>query len=491
MKSGVGSQVDVAADSGKQSPDFLRRALWTRPQRLFLILSISFGVPLALLTAPFQAADETHHFLRAYQVSEGGFIPVHRGNVSGGDMPLSISRVILIYQRLRSHDWETTGWAEIKSTLQIPLEPWNREYKPFPMAIYSPISYLSQATAILIGRAAGCGPVSLMYLARLANLLVWIALGYAAIATAPTLGRPLLLLLLMPMSLFQAASVSGDAFTNGLAALFTATIWRHAFAKRSPEATMTRTDFTNLLVMTMALSLTKFAFWPLAALVLLVPAERFGGRRRRAAAVGVLGAGGLAAVLSWAPCTQGLDASILDRPDVNARQQVAFLVAHPSAIASIALQTLRTDGPFLVRSFVGRLGSVDIRLPAVFIAPYLVAMALACWPARALPPRPQLKRVFLVVMISVSLAFAAVAFLNYLFWTPVAAAHVRGMQGRHLIPLAPAIIVLLSVLLARLSRPKRIAITEGTLDAAVALIAIVTCGYTLFSVYQRYYVAAC
>ena len=105
---------------------------------------------------------------------------------------------------------------------------------PFVASIYSPVAYLPQAAAIAAGRAFGLHPLALMYLGRVANLMVWIALGYAAIRAAPDLGRPLLLLLLMPMSIFQAASLSADATTNGLAALLAAVVWRYATAGTRP-----------------------------------------------------------------------------------------------------------------------------------------------------------------------------------------------------------------------------------------------------------------
>ena len=335
-----------------------------------------------------------------------------------------------------------------------------------------------------------------MYLARLANLLTWTALGYRAIAAAPGLGRPLLLLLLMPMSLFQAASASGDAMTNGLAVLFTATVWRYALPGRCRDASsptgrptrpITPVGFRILLVVTMALSLTKFAYLPLAALVLLIPAERFGGRRQRTLAVAAVGAAGLAAVLAWVPYIRGLNAVILDRPNVNPRQQVALLLSHPGSIGPVLLHTILEGGAFVVRSFVGRLGSVDVRLSMLFIVPYLAAMVAACWPVPAAPASPRLKRVLPVVMIPVGLSVASVALLNYVFWTPVGAEHVNGMQGRYLIPLAPAIIILLSVLFRRLPRPNWALPAERRLDAIAALIALVSCGYTLAAVYLRYY----
>jgi uncharacterized membrane protein len=461
---------------------------------LFVLFAIGFGVPLALLTAPFQAADEPNHFLRAYQISEGGIVPLHQGGIGGGNVPVSLFKAVLLFQRVRSHDWETTNLAEIQSAWQVPLEPEKREFKSFVnTAIYSPTGYLPQAGAIAIGRAAGLGPVGLMYAARLGNLLAWTILGYFTMRLAPQLGRPMLVLLLMPMSLFQAASVSGDAMTNALAALFTASVWRLAAPRASREGDpaqldpVSRWQFAGLLVLMTALSLSKFAYWPLVFLVLLIPAGRFGGAGRRAIAVAILACAGLAAVAAWSPHTQGLDAVIYDRPDINARQQVAYLQSHPGRIGPIAWQTIQTDGPFLLRSFVGRLGSVDIRLPMGFIAPYLIVMLIFCAAAPSIVNRPRIVRTLVVIVSMIGVSVTAIAALNYIFWTPVGERHVKGMQGRHLIPLAPAVIILLVVLFQPLTRYRLASLTEKRLDWAAAIVALVSCGVSLLAVYLRYY----
>ena len=55
-----------------------------RPGRPFLVLSVLFGVPLALLVAPFQAPMNPGTS-SAYQVSEGGIVPVRAGGSGAGN----------------------------------------------------------------------------------------------------------------------------------------------------------------------------------------------------------------------------------------------------------------------------------------------------------------------------------------------------------------------------------------------------------------------
>ena len=84
---------------------------------------------------------------------------------------------------------------------------------------YSPISYLASAFAITIGKILNFSPIILMYIGRLANLLVWLLFIYLAIRITPVHKWVLLILSLMPMTIFQGASLSADSFTMALSFL--------------------------------------------------------------------------------------------------------------------------------------------------------------------------------------------------------------------------------------------------------------------------------
>ena len=90
------------------------------------------------------------------------------------------------------------------------------------MASYGPVGYVPQAAGIAIGRLIGVEPLTAFYLGRLTNLLISIALAFFAIRLAP-FGKPLFLLIgLLPMTMFELASLSCDALTISGAIFFTA-----------------------------------------------------------------------------------------------------------------------------------------------------------------------------------------------------------------------------------------------------------------------------
>jgi uncharacterized membrane protein len=306
-----------------------------------------------------------------------------------------------------------------------------------------------------------------------------------------------MLLLLMPMSLFQAASLSADATTNGLAILFTALIWQMASTpalprSRAAEACPMRSyqswkKVTLLAGLIMLLALTKFAYLPLAALVLLIPSSCLGGRGRYVTVVALLFLAGLCALAAWVPQTHGLDTTIRVTPKVLASHQAAELAAHPSRLITVPIATFFRDALFLLKSFIGRLGSLDIPLSTIFIIPYALMLLAACWPSQNDSQAVDARRAMLVISMSVGACIAAIGLLNYIFWTPVGSRQIDGLQGRYLIPLAPAVIILLRTLLRKLPAAWWMNRHEWRLDATAAAMAFMGGAYTLIAVYLRYY----
>lgn len=481
-------------------------ARWTQPHRLFLLFALTFGLGLCFLTAPFQIPDEPAHFFRACQISEGGLLPVYRDHHGGADVPASLADLANHFQHVHYNPrfkpvpaTSKVTWAEMRAAWRVPLEPKQRRFAPTVAAMYSPVSYLPQAAAIFAGRQLGLGPLALMYLGRISNLLFWMALGYLALRIAPSCRRPLLLLLLMPMTLFEAASLSADPTTIGLAVLFTAMVLRYVRrdGPDAPEASaggaasavaperISPAACIAFVVITAMLALAKFLYLPLLALVFLIPPARLGGIRRYVIAVGILGLVGLAAFGAWTLATYSATTVLVDRPDVNPAEQVRFLRSNPARWIPLIAATISNKGWPIARSFVGRLGWLDTPMDHMFTDGYLLVMLAACWldDGRLSFPRRWLA---VIVLIPVAMSVLAITLLNYVYDNPVGKPFADGVQGRYLIPLAPAIIVLLWGMAPRwpgqFSRETSIKLNLGA-AAIVAFSGV----YTVVVISLRYY----
>jgi uncharacterized membrane protein len=193
---------------------------------LVLILGAIGAIPLILLTPPFQAPDENWHFYRAYELSELKIISEVRNGASGAVLPDSLPG--LVQQSVYSKDevlYPATPapFAQTMSHASIPLNSSVRHFVAFPgSAYYSPLPYLPQALGIAVGRFFGLGPLGLLYLGRLFNCMTALGLVGFAVYTIPFAEEMILLVSLLPMSLYLYASLSADAALIGCALVFTA-----------------------------------------------------------------------------------------------------------------------------------------------------------------------------------------------------------------------------------------------------------------------------
>jgi uncharacterized membrane protein len=126
----------------------------------------------------------------------------------------------------------------------------------------------------------------------------------------------LALIALLPMSLYQAGSLSADGVTIAMSLVVATAFWRLTFL----EAPVSKLDLSALFVSTICLSLTKLSYSPISLLVLMIPPKRLGGFRRYAAIAGTLLLSNCLAIILWMSQFHGLPKVDLN-PAVDPPQQ--------------------------------------------------------------------------------------------------------------------------------------------------------------------------
>ncbi len=497
------------------------------PTTAFLTIALSYGLIFVLLTPPFQVPDEGAHFYRAYQVSEGQIISQKRlGECAGytnnftseicvgGLLPTSLLTTVRSNKTIRFNPQNKQNPQDILDLLHLPLEPQNRTFLKFPgSALYSPVPYLPQALAIALGRLTQASPLALMYASRLFNLMAWLCLEYLAIRIAPAGKWLLFLICLTPMSLFQAASLSADAVTNGLAHLLIAVFLKSALEEDKPVG---RWHVALIFSLSLLLALSKQLYLPFVGMLLWVPVKKFGNVKTYLLTFSALLLICLTAVLSWSSAVKHL---YFFNPTGS---QISFILSHPLNFASILLNTLSVRGYDYLQEFIGKLGWLDTPLPPFLIWSYIAVLLIvaladlnsnvaltdgaksqlqtgataqletgataqletgATAQLQTVGLKPNYKQ---ISGIQKAVAFSIFALnsllmfiLMYLSWNPVGESVIEGIQGRYFIPLAPLFFLLFYNQRAHLNMTK--------------LAPIIAC-YTLFSatltvtvLLQRYY----
>lgn len=155
-----------------------------RPELIFIIFGLIFGLFMIFVTPKFGVPDENGHFARAQEVSKG-----------------------ILYNNL----------------------PQNRkdDYQFHGASGYSPIMYAFSGLSLKITQKFDENIQ--FYTGRIVNLIVWILLIALAIHITPVFKWAYFIGALLPMSIFEGMSYSADSFSNAFAFLFFAYIFKLIF----------------------------------------------------------------------------------------------------------------------------------------------------------------------------------------------------------------------------------------------------------------------
>jgi hypothetical protein len=443
--------------------------------RAYVALAAVFGAFFLVATPPLQVPDETAHLLRAWAVGHGQPVAQQGGfrGFAGVEVPRSLAGLDdRLARRSVSFDPERKqDLARVRAELEQEVRPDDRVPYVLPNN-YSPLCYLAPGAAIRLAEVFGLPPLALLYAGRAANLVLSTLLVFAAIRLAPAHRFVLLLLGLMPMTMFQSAGLTADSLTNALGLFFCAVLLRECAA----AAPLLPRRALGLTLLAAAVGVTKQVYWPLVTATAAIPARRFASPGRRATTLAAIAAGSAVPVALWWAALLWVG-PVFMTPGVDPPAQVARIAADPLAFGKLLLTTLALF-PFLVEPFVGVLGHLDTQLPGPVYLLYpvaLVAVALVDGGPRS-PVRGLARAMFLA---AAALGTLSILFVAYVATNAVGAPGITGVLGRYFIPLAPFLLVALhyggSAGLPRAARWGVAAFAAATLTA------------TAFSTVSRYY----
>ncbi len=392
------------------------------PEIVFLTIGAMAGVLFIVVTPPLRGADESAHWYRAYQVSEGRLVAERRQDRVGGFLPKSL--------RITADD---RPWRGAQASLRAD----ERAFLDFRnTALYAPLPYLPQAIAIAAWRGVGVPPLTLFYLARAAGLAAALTLTLLAIRVTPLGKWTFLLLALTPMAIRQMSLVTADSVTHAACLLFIGLCLRIALV----QGTRGETESTAVLGLgAFVVALSKIAYAPLSLLALLPQTEGDGARRAGWLRAGVAIALGVAGIAAWLWLIRDLYAAQRIAPDADPGRQLAFILVDPVSYGYVLLADVADNGVKYVWQGLG----YEWTFPTALAWPHLgVLIVVAILDGRGEAGLGRWTRGLLAVVAVAT--YVLITTMNYLAWSPIGAASVSFVQGRYYIPIVPLLLLLLS-----------------------------------------------
>jgi hypothetical protein len=453
------------------------------------------GALLFVIVPPFMGIDEVSHFARTYQISEGDLVPqqsIHHDfqrKGSGACLPAAVVRTLelraaeLFVANLRyvgeggghEHTPTTappspTGAPAPTTTTAPPASPAptardpqceaGRRYVDIStFAWYSPLPYAVGAAGFAIFRPFDVSVDFLSYVGRFAQLVTYLGVVFVAIRRSSRARWPLCIAALLPVAVFQANSLSPDAFTAAMAILVLSSALR---VLDRPPGPLPRRVLVEATVFTLLLALSKPTYVVVALAYLLPLLDR--ARRRDSWVLLVPVAVGAAVSVVWQRATASLFVCDQRFFGIHAQpgKQTETIVSEPWRFAGAAFTALGDHGSTWIRDVVTVSGRIVDWPTAVAVVVFLGFVLLACQqdrsPVRRLGWRD--RGGLLVVAVLGYLGVLA----GWLLYCNRPEMHVGpGLHARLLLPVLPVFFVALAPDGERSTRFARLVVPPATL----------------------------
>lgn len=406
------------------------------------------GLLFALLDPPMQVPDEGQHYLRAYSISEG-----HLDFDAARAYPEDVSRLMEAFPGawVNAHTsagvqknadgeeeyYDSTGCAlkqqgeggpvtgiadgfalyfSGKAAEKAAAEPWSFVLLP----------YAAAAPAMALARLLGFAALGCLYAGRIANLAVYTLLCWAALRRCRA-GRPLFAaVMLLPMSLYLAASLNYDSILLGCY-YFAATYFF--------DRTMTRRGLAAFLAVFCVMNAFKpwiNLLW--LAVLLFIPRGGWQARLKKwqAALAGAALVVLISRFIDWYGAAFRSNFGQIGRQMAEADMlgQFRFVLSNPLRYLAVLMGTLYENDFYLDK--LGVFGALD--LPVTMLN-FLCPLALCAAIALAAPQRDalRLRRAGGLGVWALVYSVGALTAM-YITWTPVGMVRIIGFQARYLLP---------------------------------------------------------
>ena len=408
-----------------------------RHEQIFIVLYLTLGIAYMAVSPLSAVPDETEHMLRTYGITIGDFIPpVNEQGEGGSYCPENLTYL-----------WDRSG-VRLK---YMSDNLWMRssEEKTFQVysntAFYSPLTYLPQAVGILITRIICDRPYIIAYAGRLCELVASGILIYYAIKLMPFGKNILLLLSLLPMNIYECASLSGDGMAYAVTLLIIAySLW----LRYEKKEVMNNKEIVKIYLLLALVASCKIVYAPFVLMAFVIPPERFGGKKQYFIHIICAGIMIVFLAVGW-PILIGSRYLLEYMEGVSASAQTVYVITHPWSFVQVMFYTLIQEGEWLVKTYFGLSLSyfnVDCSIIVLFIS--AGSLIYACCFEKIIRCEDESvlsiwKRPAIILGTATLLSIVFTFLSLYIEWTPYRAESVLGLQGRYFIPLTFQVVYLL------------------------------------------------
>lgn len=445
-----------------------------KPEKVFFIFGLFFGLFFVFSTPPMQVPDEHFHYAHILRISEGRFLPEKQGNNIGSN--LTENQIEFIKDP-----------PSIKRTLLETKIPWGGKVGERSFfrgtTTYSPVAYIPQITGVLLAKTLSLNQALIFYSARLFSLMFFLVVAYYSIKIVPFGKWFYLSVALLPMTLFLAASNSADQMVISMS-MFVVAFFLYVLSKKS----LKRSDIYIIFISTFLISFLKTPVALIALVYLFLPIKYFKDKRHYIYYVFSLMALVAIITLAWSYVVSIYNTKEIIRatyPNIVAdpKEQLSFIINNPLTYLKTFVKTFWLRGGFYINTMIGSLGLLKTWFKDLIYTSYVILLVISLMVDDK--SYEVVKRIVRLAALAILLSMIfIIPTLLYLVWTPVGEKIIEGVQGRYFLP----ILFLLPAIVGGLFTKKveKNVINYNLLLITGNLILLSLCAYHFFNCYYKF-----
>lgn len=249
-------------------------------EKIFLICALFFGSLYIIICPLFTGSDEHNHYYRIYELSDMKLLTPIQDNIIGGNLPRALVDCFVLDKEPANRNLYIK-YQDLNEMLKVKIDKkdtikygTNYQTEYVNASIYSPFQYLPHIIGFIIGKITN-SPYLIGIFGRITNLLIFVALAYHAIKIIPKGKLFYFTILLSPVVLSGASTLSCDAFTNSLVLLFIAYLMRYL----KDDKKIDKKTKIGLFVISAFISVCKIVYLPIILLIFMIPSNRFKNKK--------------------------------------------------------------------------------------------------------------------------------------------------------------------------------------------------------------------
>lgn len=434
--------------------------VFNKPENIFFVLCLFWGLILTFINPPFMSFDEPEHFYKIYSFSEGTLNYKKITSYTDGTLmfnepktfsaqiiPVSIVRIVVEVRKLNPYFDENRiiykpSKITFKETLAQTQYKLDKNFKTIAVHMvpsYTIVSYVPHIIVLTILKAFNTAPVFMMFIMRLCSLFLYTGLIYTAIKITPVKKFMFLLTAAAPLPLYLSATINTDHLVIGLSFLLTAYVLKLCYDDRIEKVQNKHLFIFFLLIFLICIA--KFTYLPLILLFFILPAEKFQTQKTRITAFVLTAIFCVVYIILFLAYNIHIFSGIFSYYNKSSAEMISYILHNPLSYPAVLIKTIFINGFQYTQRMLADFGCSDTSINPFIVSGYLILLIIHTMFYDKQKNALTLNKKLILCFIIISVIFITLS-ANYITFELDTQNLIAGFKGRYILPVLPLFLLL-------------------------------------------------